>query len=57
MFVEQATKAIKDLSRTVHDDVKEFKEATDQKKLEIRYYLNRKPVFLFFLSESLFKFN
>ena len=32
LFVEQAAKAVKDLSRTVHDDVKEFKEATDKTK-------------------------
>lgn len=32
LFVEQAQKTIKDLSKTVHDDVKEFKEITEQKQ-------------------------
>ena len=32
MFVEQAKKAVNDLSRTVHDDAQEFKEITEQKQ-------------------------
>ena len=32
LFVEQAKKAVNDLSRTVHDDVKEVKEVIDKTK-------------------------
>ena len=35
MFVEQAKKAVKDLSRTVHDDVKEVKEVIDKTKKKV----------------------
>ena len=35
MFVEQAKKAVNDLSRTVHDDVKEVKEVIDKTKKKV----------------------
>ena len=35
MFVEQAKKAVNDLSRTVHDDVKEVKEVIDKTKKKL----------------------
>ena len=35
LFVEKAKKAVNDLSRTVHDDVKEVKELIDKTKSKV----------------------